>query len=141
MSLKVPTEAFGGSWECSLEGLKSVLGLLGSLWGHLGTSWGNLGRIVGTSWATLGLSSAMSLTLKKRFARVLLVLQPLPSIWCYVVTILGLLSSFGPVLAIFAWAASVMYAHASSLFLPSWAMWSLSSAFLTRPSGMREAIE
>ena len=71
----------------------------------------------------------------------LLVFQPLPSILGYVVAILELLLSFGPVLAIFAWAASVMYPHASSLFLPSWATWSLSSAFLTRPGGMREAIE
>ena len=71
----------------------------------------------------------------------LLVFQPLPSVLGYVVAILELLLSFGPVLAIFSWAASVMCPHASSLFLLPWAMWSLSLASLTWPGGMREAIE
>ena len=128
----------------------AMLGHVGPSWGHLGSILGrlglvlghlsHLGRIVGLSWAILGLRSVI-LQKSKRFAQVLLVLQPLPSILSYVIAIPGILPSFGPVLAILAWGTSVMCPYSSKPFLRSWAMWSLSSGSLTRPGGMREAIE
>ena len=129
----------GPSWAL-LAHLGAILGpswaILGSLrrsWGHLGPSWGHLGP----SWGSIPLF----LYNLNRISQALLVFQPLPSILGYVVAFLGLLPSLGLVLASFAWAASVMYPHASSPFIRSLAMWSLPSAFLTRPGGMREAIE
>ena len=127
--------------------------VLGPSWGHVGPCWALLGpswAILGSSWAILAPLGTILGHIGALFAyspklKTLRSCDSGPSASSFNLRLCGhypcFLPSCGPVLAIFAWAASVMYPHASSLFLRSWAMWSLSLAALTRPGGMREAIE
>ena len=65
-----------------------------------------------------------------------MILQPRSSILNYFIATFELLPAFGRVLATLGHVLAIL-----EPFLKSYAMWSLASASLTRPGGMREAID